>query len=87
MKTKQIWGIGSGFDGIWGKEPIKFYYDNEVDCWFSDGEDFLIENIGLDQKDRGGVTFSSKSKKEVEFFIKGFLSAGRLLGNFTNSCK
>lgn len=77
---KNIWMIGINLNGLWDNKPIEGIWNKELKCWYDKSGNFSVDIIGFDERD-SYLMFSSYNKKDVELFILGARSLGKLIKN------
>jgi hypothetical protein len=80
-KTKTLWAFWANVYGEWYSTPQEVTWDSFLKQYHHKDGNASIKKIGLDkEKDRCYFTFSSKDKKEVENFIKGYKACRESIG-------
>lgn len=80
-KKAEAWAFWANTSGPWSKGPVAIYQTGFQGRWYDSSGDRSVEFIGLEESE-GFVCFSSKSKAEVEKFIRGFMACRRIGGRF-----
>jgi hypothetical protein len=68
-KPSEVWGMGVNKYGIWGGQPIKFFWNKEFDEYLDENQDRGVFGLGLVEKAEC-TTFASETRKDVVAFIK-----------------
>ena len=81
----EIWGAWANVWGLSFTQPKKCKWDDQLKSYWYVGN-WEIKKQGI--KAEGlCLAFGSHDKREVQLFINGFLSACKLIYNFTNCYK
>ena len=74
-----IWFTYLNMRGIISDTPIKGKKVRELAGWYDKEEEIWCSKLGLDNRESCVITFASKSKKEVEIFLKGAKALRKIL--------
>lgn len=81
-KPKTVWMAGVNLGGIWSRNPIKGYLNEDFNRWWDRSGNFGVEKLGTDKR-YGIITFASTSKEEVKVWLSGLSSAFSMIKRYT----
>ncbi len=81
-RPKVMWAFWANTFGPSFLTPQKVTRQHGCDTWWHKGGDHEAAKIGLD--DHGWICFAHPEKKRVQDFIAGFMTARKIMREFTN---
>lgn len=77
-KPKKLWAFWSNLYGPFYRNPIQVKYDESLKSYWDNSGEWEVKEEGLYQRE-AYLCFASKTKKDVELFIQGYLAAKHLV--------